>query len=160
MGQCTIVALFAHDDANAVLTTRLRSIRFTIDTPQTVANLIDAAWAANSTPANAVLGVALDGTGRLYVSSSVIVSEATQTTNTAVDQFQSDSVGSTVLDTNSHRGDAQSCSTLTGNGESFAGASMHGGYSISWCPTCNGQQQGAIESVLWGNRADGNTHCY
>lgn len=109
--------------------------------------LLDADWDANSFPANAVIGVARDSSGNLDVNSSNIVTSGTQTSNTSVTKFTNTSVGSSVVSTSSHRGDAQLCTPMTGNDcNAFGAASMHGGYSIAWCPSCGGAD-GMLESV-------------
>lgn len=160
IGRCTIVALFTHDDPGGVRVTRPRSIRLTVDGTSTTASTVDADWAAElDDAANAILGASVDSLGRLAVAWSKPITSGTQTANTKVVRFATESVAGTVLSESEHRGDAQTCSTMSANGESFGAASMHGGYSISYCRSCGGTD-GTLESAQWGNRSDGNTQCY
>jgi len=154
VGRCVLVGKFWHDDSNAN-NQLMRSIRFDVDTQAAGAQILDAAWATGPRETNGVIGVSLNPLN-LFVSASVPVLSSTSTTNTRTMKYAGESVASTEVTVSGHRGDAEGCEAVSG---SVGAATMHGGYSISWCPGCGGTQ-GTLEGVSWGRKANGTNRCF
>lgn len=159
---CTLVAVRLEDTNNALNETdRAWSRTFTISggvgTPSVSPS---ASWIKGAERINSVQGLATrDSARRLWVSSGRGVYSNT-TTNTRIHEFSALSVANGgLVATDVNTSDADTCASGSDNGFSLGGATMHGGYSWSFCPSC-GSSSGRLISLHLGHRSDGDDFCF
>lgn len=149
VARCVIVANFSTaDETTTAIDSKIRSIAFHTESTSVTATLQSSNWDIGTKRTNGIIGVAFDGSGASVISNSNPIGVGTTTVNTFVHRFTTDSVASAVVSELGHRGDATTCPAGSNNGHVFGAASMHGGYSIAFCPSC--ATGGTLESVSWG----------
>lgn len=123
-----------------------------------------ASWSLGNFRNNGIIGVAVTSEPRLLISAGRAVLDGTTTSNTRIverSRFDFASSGAVADDIN--RSDAVStCRTGSHGGLTLPAATMHGGYSWAFCPSCTTGSgvQGRLLSLHFGLRNDGDTFCY
>jgi hypothetical protein len=105
-----------------------------------------ASWVRGEHSVNSVQGVVVND-DETFVSFGRPILDGTSTDNTRVSRFTGTSIASST-DTILTRSDGDSCGTGTYKTFSTGAATMHGGYSIAWCPTCT---SGQLQSLHFGH---------
>ncbi len=139
----------------------LWSRQFTITFPSSNAPEISfqTNWVAGSWRANGLMGMSAVGSPQnLFLSAGRgVYSSSVSNGNTRNLQYPAFAVSGSTSGATTPVSDRQTCSTLDDGGFIHPAMSMHGGYSVSWCPTCNG---GRLVGLNFGYRSDNDDYCY
>jgi len=150
-GLCVLAAVLW--DRTTETTSRVNAVqrrRFRLPASASAVTMVDADWLRDTSyRAQAVIGVSY-ANPRLYVSSGRF-GLGSSANNTRVVEYAasgSTSPAGTLL----HKNDFDTCTAIvTVDGDAISGATQHGGTSIAFCPSCNGDS-GTLESVHLGHR--------
>jgi hypothetical protein len=115
---------------------------FSLNPKILVQNSVDAVARPNTTSSSPV---------RVVVSSGSYITVNTNTQNTIVHSYSGNEAadgvsGSTFVASNLHQSDAEQCSSTSSGGFTIPAATLHGGYSLSFCGACGG----GLVSINWG----------